>query len=712
MQERRKYMKKVCFFLLSISLVLVSCSKTSPASPAATLTATLLSTVSSTEMPLYTPTPTWDIFHTSTPSVTPSPTIVPSPSPTITPIINAEINAHPLVLNEKNIASKMKLLARYGTGEVYDVEWSPDGKYLAVATGLGVFLYDALSLERVRLIEINGRTESVAFNPSGTELAILHKNKISLWFVESGQKKNELEGELERGYWTIKFKQNGYLAAFGSVWRGDPYSVLHVWQINSNQLLFTDELSFGRGVAVDINSAGDEILYLAGGKLSLYDINTKRVIHLSDDSSDAVFSQDESKVFSIQYSQDNPSALWTIDKNSGETLNILEEADCEHIMLGNDVGICYDEVNMIVFDSNNGTELERFISPYETGNVSISSDSKRLAIIESEWKSDFVHVVDVQSHKEIKSIEFDAFDEFATGILSFDNIDYYAAATTFWDKDVIKIWNLSNGETITTIQVGENVIRELALSPDRHTIASSESGAVRLWDVESGKNTITFDMPTEENILEFSFDGQNLAIFETYSGVLYDADLITGVLKRQNDGYSSYSYRIAPISYSKEKNLFVWKDIYPEKGILSVMNLTSQKTTELSYTVEPVPEWRENMFLEAFAISSDEKYAVVGAWYGSIYVWDFSTQKFLREMRGHKTNTGGGETFEHLKFSPHSNILLSVGWDDTTRLWNIHTGNQIRVLNVCCFADFTPDGRFLLTAGDGVLRVWGIPPLP
>lgn len=60
-------------------------------------------------------------------------------------------------------------------------------------------------------------------------------------------------------------------------------------------------------------------------------------------------------------------------------------------------------------------------------------------------------------------------------------------------------------------------------------------------------------------------------------------------------------------------------------------------------------------------------------------------------------------------FNAQSNLLASVGWDGTTRLWSVKTCNQLRVLNVCCSASFTPDGRYLVTAGDGVMRVWGIP---
>jgi hypothetical protein len=76
------------------------------------------------------------------------------PYPTITLMSVARITAHPLALTAYSAAMQMKPLARFGQGALYNIAWSPDGKYLAIATGLGVYLYDAVTFELERLIDV------------------------------------------------------------------------------------------------------------------------------------------------------------------------------------------------------------------------------------------------------------------------------------------------------------------------------------------------------------------------------------------------------------------------------------------------------------------------------------------------------------------------------------------------------------------------------
>lgn len=68
-------------------------------------------------------------------------------------------------------ASRVTQLARWGKGTVTQVAYSPDGRLLAVASSLGVYLYDAETLEEVRFIECDAWVYSVAFSPDGATLA-------------------------------------------------------------------------------------------------------------------------------------------------------------------------------------------------------------------------------------------------------------------------------------------------------------------------------------------------------------------------------------------------------------------------------------------------------------------------------------------------------------------------------------------------------------
>ena len=94
-------------------------------------------------------------------------------------------------------------VARLGLGEIgwgdRAIAFSPDGKYLAVATSLGVELRDVETLELVRFFQ--GRTGlvlSVAFSPDGEYLASGSRdNTVKLWDVETGKCLRTLKGYID-----------------------------------------------------------------------------------------------------------------------------------------------------------------------------------------------------------------------------------------------------------------------------------------------------------------------------------------------------------------------------------------------------------------------------------------------------------------------------------------------------------------------------------
>ena len=54
---------------------------------------------------------------------------------------------------------------------VNEVVWSPNGETFAVASSLGIYLYDAETLQELRFADAGTWISSVAFNPDGRTLA-------------------------------------------------------------------------------------------------------------------------------------------------------------------------------------------------------------------------------------------------------------------------------------------------------------------------------------------------------------------------------------------------------------------------------------------------------------------------------------------------------------------------------------------------------------
>ena len=152
-------------------------------------------------------------------------------------------------------ADRLVELARLGQGQIRDVAWSPDGETLAIASSIGVWLYDSDNLaHQPRLFEGHSKpVTSVAFSPDGSTLASGSWDQtVRLWDVSSGTSVATLEGHSN---WveTIAFSPDGALLATGG---GD--TTVRLWNADSGELLHT--FVSGMGSVVDIAfSPGDSV---------------------------------------------------------------------------------------------------------------------------------------------------------------------------------------------------------------------------------------------------------------------------------------------------------------------------------------------------------------------------------------------------------------------------------------------------------------------
>jgi len=221
---------KFIWLLLVLTLILTSCGHGKLFGPTITPS----------------PTSTSTFISTLTPTVTSSPTITSSPIPTYTPTLNFPLlNSTPIpgslpVIGLDNYRGIIQLSHYGGTGDYHAVTWSPDGKLLAVASTMGIYLYDASTLEQVNFLNSNSSIQCVAYSPDGQTLAAgLLDGTVRLWRVSDGKLLQTLAGHADY-FCTVAFSPDGTLLVSGS----EDGTIL-IWQMPSGHLQMSMTSKYG-----------------------------------------------------------------------------------------------------------------------------------------------------------------------------------------------------------------------------------------------------------------------------------------------------------------------------------------------------------------------------------------------------------------------------------------------------------------------------------
>ena len=199
-------------------------------------------------------------------------------------------------------------IARLGKGGVsYDdqgIAFSPDGSRLAVATSMGVWLYDAETFDEIALL--TGHKEAVtavAFSPDGTKLASVSgfhfPGTLKLWEVETRQIIDTFQA---KGGSTdsVSFSPDGKILAWAD----------RLWDIETGQQL--DILQDNRLFDVAFSPDG-KILAGTGistvertrtGVIKFYEVETGRLINTLTATQRTKWEESSKRVSSIAFSPD------------------------------------------------------------------------------------------------------------------------------------------------------------------------------------------------------------------------------------------------------------------------------------------------------------------------------------------------------------------------------------------------------------------------
>ncbi len=551
---------------------------------------------------------------------------------------------------------------RLGKGTIHDFAYSPDSIHLAVASSIGIWLYDVQTGEEIKLLtdEKHGAV-SVVYSPDGTSIvSVCSDGKTRMWDTTTGKLKTTLNWDIDGTSQDniVVYSDDGSTLAIGGNYRitgtRTTLGVLRLWDASTENLKVTlrsdkrafDSVAFSPDnttlVSKHSHSEVAQLWNVNSGKLIAtltHNRNIYSLMYSPDSSILATLGTDKQvclwntttgklentlkhnyQVPSAAYSPDGTTiATASVDQNvriwdasSGELITTLIEytdwvTDARYSPDGKTIASASRDNTLRLWNSSTG-ELKNTLN--HSNKVRSFMYSQDGDIILSRCYNETLYFWDTSTARPISTIKLS--DENHTFKYSLDG-----KTLTSWSKDnIVRIWDVNTGKLMSTLTEHNDGVYSLAYSPDGTTIATGTADRkVNLWDAATGnlKTTLTGHTDRLHSLL-YSPDGTTLASWGyDYSMLLWD--VITGDLK----------VRIKP------------------------------------------GHWASSM---AYSLDSTTITTALGD--KTLRSWDTSSGKLKNTLFGHT----GQVAF--VAYSPDGTIIVSGSWRDrTVHLWHATNGKPI-----------------------------------
>ena len=628
------------------------------------------------------------------------------------------------------------------------VAFSPDGKTLAVATEVGVSLYDVKTAhEIVRLTRPEGGGGDVVFSPDGKTLASVTRTQIALWDVKTGRNIGTLveDARVRYGIRALTFSPDGTMLASAS------RTQIKLWDLETRTELMTlkghtdtiDSVVFSPDGKMLASGASDKTVKLwnieTGGNIAT------RFKRFSARRQIATLRGDMDVVESVAFSPNGT----ILAVGSVEGVNLWDVETKQKIA---------------TLRGRGGKELS-FVNA-----VRFSPDGKILASASADG------VVSLWAVSEHPSTSLNASSGQATGslgrpIVTLDGHEGGVCAVAFspdgtmlasassggglvksresslpadpaWNRSV-KLWALtpipsSAGEIkpyqqIVTLPEHTEDIRKVWFLPDGTKIVSESGDKVRLWDVETGRYIDTlpkYTNPSNPRVfvawgddtpvqIRETATGRAIATLEEHTGKVYGVTYSpdgTALALGSNDG----TVRIWEVETGQQ--LAILKG---DMGAVTGVKLSPDGATALTMSASEeqtggrlIKLWNAERGLtiatldgqtywhRAVEYSPDGKRLAAPSRNNTIGLWNADSGLKIAKLIGHTD-----EVWD-VAFSPDGTILASGSKDGTVRLWDVETGHPLDTLwhgwYVYTVA-FSPDGTILASgSGDLTVGLWEV----
>ena len=576
------------------------------------------------------------------------------------------ITAFSQIHNQLGLPERAK--ARMGKGRINQIKYSPDGKYLAVATSIGIWLYDVDTSQAIDLLTGHeAPVTSIAFSSDGQTLASgCEDNIIIIWDTETRKIRTRCVG-CKRDLNLLAFSPSGEtIASTSEHWN------IRIWETRTGELKRTINQTDNTEISAMVFAPPDEDILIIFGNcdrntsyLEYWDTGTGepiRDILIETNITEAAFSPDN-KILAV--TGENPIPLQFWDVNTGKHLRSPEKQDVgyEYIAFSPDgsrlvTGGTWEYVSL--WDVNTVDQLFNIAHGEPVNSVAYAPDGNTIVIGIDDGT---IQTWDTSTRKLQNTIKGHLDASIFSAAFSSDGNNLTCGANT-----EVLFWNPHTYEHLkTTVEPRCNVV-DIEYSPDGKIFATvGTSMKARLWDGQTGRFLGSFIGNHEKN----------------FYGVNRDKEKLTSVC------FSSDGNILA--TGDTDNQVCLWEICKGELYLIGDCLMTFNEHTDEVNSVAFSPDGRK------LASGSNDK---------TIMIWDVDSQTLLTTLTGHEKEVN------NVMFSSDGDTVVSGSADGTLRFWDVATGELTRppitdagvVTHLAC----SPDGRLLANSSKNkkVVHIW------
>ena len=608
--------------------------------------------------------------------------------------------------------------------------FSLDEKYFAVASAIGLWLYELPTLFPIALWDTErGMTDSVTFSPDNRRI-VTHTfaGDLKIWDLERSVCIVEVNDHGRSDISKPVFSQDGQRIASISF---SSHGKIYVWCPHTGKQLSETEIRYSYDIHSSQFSPDTRLL---AGKKSERDSDPESVIIWNVETGERIgcFTEYPDEMENLRFSPDGSQLaagssdgtiwVWDLEKGRLETIH-TDYGDTRmfphYSSEGELVAAAISERKVEVWNIEQNEKLDEFEYRGNNWITCFSSSGKQLAV---ESRSEIKIWAEAEGPSHALSTLHGHIPTMDTLVFSSDE---KTLAAGFW-RDNIHLWDLAsrrsyrlhneklpgtthnvyrspngkiisiNRDNLNVHEVGKNeplveltgpkegLGRAKAYAPTGRRIASADrDDNIHIWECTSPLNDIT--------------ESEN---WQKHITVINDEEFIDGLRYSLNGlAFSPDGKRLASISKSRDCKAGLW-DVDSGKQIAELL-LTSSTNYEKDAGI-------------AFSPNGD---IIAGGKSGEIVFWDATDGKMLMTLPQPEEN----KRPITLCFSPCGHYLLSGSWWQRglqkvpIHLWEVATGKNIATFwghttDVQCFA-FSSDNTVLVSGGhDGAIYLWDLTP--